>query len=275
MPRKSTIEWTDGTWNPSTGCTKISEGCKFCYAEALAKKLQKIPIEKYRDGFKFTIHPRDLELPLRWTKPQMIFVNSMSDLFHEDMPSWFLFRIFHVMKYADQHIYQILTKRPERMLAFVQEYVRHEGPIPDYVWMGVTVENLKAIPRIYTLRRLPCSVRFISAEPLLESLGPLDLSGIDWVIVGGESGPYHRPMNPEWVREIRDQCQAQGVPFFFKQFGGLRPKSGGKELDGRTWLEYPRGAVDRLHRLRGQTSLQSLDSGALPRSLSELPDSSS
>ena len=259
MPRKSRIEWTDGTWNPSTGCTKVSEGCKFCYAEALCLKLQKIPIEKYRNGFKFTIHPRDLELPLRWTKPQMIFVNSMSDLFHEEMPTWFLSSVFRVMRYADHHIYQILTKRPDRMLAFTQEYVKRHGPIPDYIWMGVTVENRKMIPRIGFLRRAPVEVRFISAEPLLESLGPLDLSGISWVIVGGESGPYHRPMNPEWVREIRDQCQAQGVPFFFKQWGGLRAKSGGKELDGRTWLEYPRGALDRLRRPLDQTSPRTLD----------------
>jgi len=238
-------------------------------------KLQKVPIEKYRDGFKFTIHPRDLELPLRWTKPQMIFVNSMSDLFHEDMPTWFLNRIFRVMTYADQHIYQILTKRPQRMLAFCEQYVSQNGPIPEYVWMGVTVENQRAIPRVGILRRVPVQTRFLSAEPLLESLGPLDLRGISWVIVGGESGPNHRPMNPVWVREIRDQCQAQEIPFFFKQWGGLRAKSGGKELDGRTWLEYPQAAVDKLRRQRGQTVLQSPDSTASPQIPSELPDSSS
>jgi protein gp37 len=165
----------------------------------------------------------------------MIFVNSMSDLFHEEMPDAFLADIFDVMKRADWHVYQVLTKRPQRMLEFVLKC----GRVPDHIWMGVTVEEAAFKNRVDVLRTLPCKVRFVSFEPLIDSVGQLDLSGIAWVIVGGESGPYHRPMNPEWVREIRDQCQAQGVPFFFKQWGGLRPKSGGRLLDGRVWDEYP------------------------------------
>lgn len=235
MVGRTSIEWTDLTWNPSTGCSKVSPGCKNCYAEAFSMRLRRMGLRKYANGFQFAIHPEDLELPLRWKKPRMIFVNSMSDLFHEDMPDSYLKSIFHVMRQADQHIYQVLTKRPHRMLQFVSDY----NPVPDNTWMGVTVENADFRNRIDVLREVPCKTRFVSFEPLIGPVGRLDLQEISWVIVGGESGRNHRPIRPEWVREIRDQCLSTKVPFFFKQWGGPRPKSGGRELDGRIWNDYP------------------------------------
>jgi protein gp37 len=201
---------------------------------------------KYQDGFQFTIHPDALDIPIRWKRSRLIFVNSMSDLFHEEMPTRFLLKVFDSMKAADWHIYQILTKRPQRMLAFTQQYVKDHGPIPDYVWMGVTVEDASCKPRIDLLRQVPVRVRFTSCEPLLSALAPLDLSGISWVIVGGESGPNFRPMNPDWPREVRDECVRQKVPFFFKQWSAVRPKALGRELDEKIWNEYPAGALERL-----------------------------
>jgi protein gp37 len=198
-------------------------------------------LRKYVNGFTFMIHPEELKTPLEWRKPRMIFVNSMSDLFHEEMPCGFLEDVFDVMKRADWHIYQILTKRPERMLKFSLEY----GVVPDHVWMGVTVEEAALRNRIDLLRKVPCKTRFISFEPLIGPVGKLNLSEISWAIVGGESGPNHRPVKAEWVREIREQCVAQGIAFFFKQWGGPRPKSGGRELDGRIWNEYPRTAPSK------------------------------
>jgi protein gp37 len=218
MGSKSVIEWTDATWNPSTGCTKVSSGCVNCYAERKAISLKNRGMRKYQDGFNFRIHPEALNLPLKWREPKMIFVNSMSDLFHEDMPVSFLDSCFDVMEKADWHIYQILTKRPERMFQYVSAHYgfKREVYAPDHIWMGVTVEHGAVKSRIDVLRQVPAKVRFVSFEPLLGPIGQLDLHDIQWIIVGGESGPNHREMNPEWAREIRDQAVAQKVPFLFK-----------------------------------------------------------
>lgn len=225
----TTIEWTDVTWNPTTGCDKVSPGCKNCYAERLVERFP----QSFPQGFRFTLHPERLRQPYRWRKPRRVFVNSMSDLFHEQMPMSFLLEIFKVMRETPQHTYQILTKRHKRLLEL--------DPFIDWppnVWMGVSVENQKYAERIDFLRQTGAKVKFVSCEPLL---GPveLDLRGIDWVIVGGESGPNHRPIDPAWVRSLRDQCQRANVPFFFKQWGGRTSKSGGRLLDGRTWDELP------------------------------------
>jgi protein gp37 len=232
---KSSIEWTDASWNPTTGCTKVSPGCKNCYAQRLAFRLQKMGNPKYRNGFKFTVQRDALDLPLHWKEPRKIFVNSMSDLFHERMPFNYLVGCFEVMKKANWHIYQILTKRPERMQEFVEAY----GEIPEHIWLGTSCEMSLYKKRIAILQNIDVKTRFISFEPLIGPIGKVDLSGISWAIAGGESGPSHRPISPDWVREIRDQCKKQGVAFFFKQWGGHTPKAGGRELDGRTWDEYP------------------------------------
>ncbi len=216
----------------------MSPGCKNCYAERLSDRLRKMGNPKYRRGFKFTIHPNSLELPLTWKSPRKIFINSMSDLFHESMPVGYLNRCFDVMRKADWYVYQILTKRPERMAAFFRDY----DSIPDHIWVGTSVELAMYKTRIDILRGIPARVRFISFEPLLGELGPLNLKGIAWAIVGGESGPGHRPIKAEWVRDIRSQCQDQGVAFFFKQWGGATPKAGGRSLDGQEWNEYPKVA---------------------------------
>jgi protein gp37 len=235
MGDKSPIQWTDATWNPSTGCSKVSPGCKNCYAERLSSRLQKMGNKKYKKGFSFTLHKSAIELPLKWKRSRKIFVNSMSDLFHESMPTDFLTNCFEVMEKANWHVFQILTKRPERMLSFVEDY----GEVPDHVWLGTSVELAMYKSRIETLRKVPVNIRFISFEPLLGPIGAVDLSGISWAIVGGESGPNHRPIDPEWAQEIRDACKAQAVAFFFKQWGGRTPKSGGRVLDGKEWNEYP------------------------------------
>ena len=234
MANRSSIEWTDSTWNPVTGCTKVSPGCKHCYAERMAKRLKAMGHPNYANGFKPTVHEHLLEQPLRWKKPQMIFVNSMSDLFHEDVPSDFIQKIFNVMHQAHWHTFQILTKRSQRLLEMSQ---RLEWPVN--VWMGVSVENDDYVFRVDHLRQTGAHVKFLSLEPLLGPLPDLDLRGIDWVIAGGESGPGARPMKEEWVIEIRDQCQAGNVPFFFKQWGGVRKKRNGRILQGRTWDEFP------------------------------------
>jgi len=226
---RTAIEWTDRTWNPTTGCNKVSPGCKFCYAETITKRFR----GNFPQGFKFTLHPERLKEPLKWRKPSRVFVNSMSDLFHDQMPLAFLKQIFGVMEQAEQHVFQILTKRHERLVElapFLQW--------PDNVWMGVSVETQKYVHRVEYLRQIPAKVRFLSCEPLLGPLN-LDLDGIHWVITGGESGPKHRPIEADWVRSVRDQCQEAGVAFFHKQWGGLRPKSKGRELDGRTYDEMP------------------------------------
>jgi len=230
----SKIEWTESTWNPVTGCTKISAGCLNCYAERMAKRLKAMGQENYRNGFKPTCHPHVLEMPLRWKKPQMIFVNSMSDLFHEQVPEEFIFDIFDVMNKASQHQFQILTKRTERLSKLAPSLRWAEN-----IWMGVTVESADYKGRIDYLRYTSAHIKFLSLEPLLDDLGRLDLNGIDWVIVGGESGPGARPMQIEWVRNIRKQCISQDVPFFFKQWGGTNKKKAGRTLDGKEWNRMP------------------------------------
>jgi protein gp37 len=242
MGDKSAIEWTDATWNPVTGCTKISAGCDNCYAARFAERWRGTSGHPFEAGFDLTLRPDRLEQPLRWKKPRRIFVNSMSDLFHKDVPASFVDQVFDVMWRANWHSFQVLTKRSGRMNDYLWQRFSELpdfGKLPGHVWFGVSVEDAKVKRRIDVLRTIPASVRFLSVEPLIGPLGALDLSGIHWVIVGGESGPGARPMHPDWVREIRDQCIAQNVPFFFKQWGGIRPKSNGRELDGREWNEMP------------------------------------
>jgi protein gp37 len=240
MALGSGIEWTESTWNPVTGCTKVSPGCKHCYAERMAERLQAMGQANYRNGFALTLQPQMLELPLQWKKPQTIFVNSMSDLFHDEVPLAYIQRVFEVMARASWHRFQVLTKRAER-LAEVSGVVDW----PDNVWMGVSVENADYVDRIECLRRTGARVKFLSLEPLLGPLARLDLSGIDWVIVGGESGPGARPMDPAWVTDIRDQCRCAGVAFFFKQWGGKNKKKTGRVLEGRTWDEMPGARLAR------------------------------
>lgn len=234
MAHGSEIEWTESTWNPVTGCDKVSPGCKHCYAERMAERLQAMGQANYRNGFALTLQPHMLELPLRWRKPQTIFVNSMSDLFHEDVPLDYIERVFDVMARAHWHRFQVLTKRSERLAQLSPRL-----PWAENVWMGVSVESARYLSRIDDLRATGAKIRFLSLEPLLGPLAALDLRGVQWVIVGGESGPGARPMDPAWVIEIRDQCQRAGVPFFFKQWGGTNKKRAGRELQGRLWSEMP------------------------------------
>jgi len=234
MGLNSAIEWTESTWNPVTGCTKISPGCRHCYAERMAARLQGMGQPNYARGFKLSLHPQALRLPLTWKKPQMVFVNSMSDLFHEDVPLDFIQKVFDVMRQARRHQFQILTKRSERLLEL--------DPLlawPSNVWMGVTVEQADYAYRIAHLRRTHATLRFLSLEPLLGPIPDLDFDGIHWVVVGGESGPGARPMDPKWAIDLRDQCARARVPFFFKQWGGVNKKKAGRVLDGRTWDEMP------------------------------------
>jgi protein gp37 len=248
---QSRIEWTDATWNPVTGCTKVSAGCDNCYAERLALRLRKMGSRRYRNGFTLTLHPEALELPLHWREPRRIFVNSMSDLFHGGVPTEFIDRVFDVMERARWHQFQVLTKRPGRMAAYItgttpvagelKIATRYPGRrVPENVWLGTSVEDARVVGRVDHLRRIPAPVRFLSCEPLIGPLRDIDLSGIDWVIVGGESGPHHRPIEKEWVRAIRRSCREQRVAFFFKQWGGAMSKSGGRVLDGRTYDQMPR-----------------------------------
>ena len=234
MAQGSGIEWTESTWNPVTGCTKVSPGCKHCYAERMAKRLEAMGQPNYRNGFRLTLQPQVLELPLGWKKPQTIFVNSMSDLFHEDVPLAYIRRVFDVMARAHWHRFQVLTKRADRLaeLSSSLEWTPN-------VWMGVSVETGAYRGRIDELRSTAAQTKFLSLEPLLGPLQGLDLRQIDWVIVGGESGPRSRPMDPEWVLDLRDQCRRADVPFFFKQWGGANKKKTGRLLEGRTWDEMP------------------------------------
>lgn len=234
MGAKSGIEWTEATWNPVTGCTKVSSGCKNCYAERMAKRLKAMGQPNYANGFEVTVHPHVLELSLRWKRPQMVFVNSMSDLFHRAVSSDFISEVFDVMNQAHWHVFQVLTKRSERLnsMGSMLSWV-------DNIWAGVTVENGDYVFRIDDLRDCGAGTKFLSLEPLLGPLPDLDLEGIDWVIVGGESGPGARPMNEDWVVDIRDQCLAQSIPFFFKQWGGVNKKKAGRLLQGRIWGQMP------------------------------------
>jgi protein gp37 len=231
----TTIEWTEATWNPVTGCTKISPGCTHCYAERMARRLKAMGQANYVNGFEVTLQPHMLELPLHWRKPQMVFVNSMSDLFHEDVPLDYIQSVFAVMAEARQHRFQVLTKRSERL--------RELAPLLNWspnVWMGVTVESAEYLSRIDDLRHTPSQMRFLSLEPLLGPMDGLNLRKIDWVIVGGESGPGARPMRLQWVTQIRDQCVSESTPFFFKQWGGPIKKRAGRILEGTTWDQMPR-----------------------------------
>lgn len=234
MVKFSRIEWTEATWNPVTGCTKVSQGCKHCYAERLAKRLKRMGVPRYANGFQLTLHEDLVDLPRKWKRPLMIFVNSMSDLFHERVPEEFIRRVFRTMNECPWHTFQVLTKRSSRLreLAPKLEWTAN-------IWIGVSVENERVLHRIEDLRAVPAQVRFLSCEPLLGPLPNLPLEGIHWVIVGGESGPKARPMEADWVREIREQCRRAGVPFFFKQWGGVRKDLMGRELDGRTYDEMP------------------------------------
>jgi three-Cys-motif partner protein len=239
MSDKSKIEWTDATWNPVRGCDKISPGCKNCYAATFAERFRGVPGHPYEQGFDLLLVPEKLTEPLRWTKPKMIFVNSMSDLFHQDIPDEFVGRVAEVMRVANWHTYQVLTKRSERLRDMLRTDLRQLAAEP-HIWWGVSVENRKhGLPRVDHLRATPAAIRFLSIEPLLEDLGQIDLTGISWVIVGGESGAGARPMREEWVRSIRDQCLKAGVAFFFKQWGGTRKKLTGRKLDGRTYDAMP------------------------------------
>jgi protein gp37 len=234
MAQMSSIEWTDATWNPVSGCSKLSLGCEHCYAQRMAHRLQAMGLPAYANGFAVTLHPEALAAPLCWKKPRMVFVNSMGDLFHEEIPLAFIKKVFAVIAQTPHHTYQVLTKRAERLSALSEKL-----QWPGNLWMGVTVESSSYVPRIQQLLTTPASVKFLSLEPLLGPLPKLPLKGIDWVIVGGESGPGARPMERAWATQVRDQCVRSSVPFFFKQWGGVRKKAAGRSLEGRTWDELP------------------------------------
>lgn len=239
MSSQSAIEWTDATWNPVRGCTKISPGCKQCYAEVFAERFRGVPGHAYEDGFDLRLVPEKLPEPLRWKEPRMIFVNSMSDLFHPEIPDDYIFQVAQVMSLASWHVFQVLTKRSERLMRLLRGSLARFAAIPN-IWWGVSVENKKhGVPRIAHLQAADATVRFLSVEPLLEDLGRLDLKGISWIIVGGESGHGARPIRKEWVLSLRDQCRSSNVPFFFKQWGGVRKSENGRSLDGRTYDEFP------------------------------------
>lgn len=234
MSLNSSIEWTDATWNPVTGCVEVSPGCDHCYARTFAERFRGVTGHPYEQGFDLRLWPSRLEYPLHWRKPRRIFVNSMSDLFHKDVPDEFVRQVFSVMSRASWHNFQVLTKRPQRLARLASTL-----PWPSHIWIGTSIESDEFVWRADYLRQVPAPIRFISAEPLLGPLPSLQLAGIQWLITGGESGPGHRPCDPDWVRSLRDRCQQAGVAFFHKQWGGRTPKAGGRELDGHTWDEYP------------------------------------
>ncbi len=238
---QSSIEWTEMTWNPVTGCTKISAGCKYCYAEVMAKRLQAMGIEKYKHAFKLALHEDALQIPYTWKKQKVVFVNSMSDLFHKDVPLSFIQKVFKTMKENPQHTFQVLTKRADRLLELHEQL-----PWPHNIWMGVSVEDKRVMHRIDELSQTNARTKFLSCEPLIGELPNLDLTNIDWVIVGGESGRKARPMNEDWVLDIMDQCQKADVAFFFKQWGGTNKKKTGRLLKGRTYDEMPEFDMDEL-----------------------------
>ncbi len=240
MAETSAIEWTEATWNPVTGCDPVSPGCAHCYAKTFAERWRDVPGHPYEQGFDLRLWPQRLDHPLRWRRPRMIFVNSMSDLFHEEVPFEFIERVFAIVERCPQHTFQVLTKRHERLLELAPRLHWHPN-----LWIGVSIENRRFVHRADCLRRVDAAVRFISAEPLLGPLDGLDLDGIDWLIAGGESGPGHRRIDGAWVRQLRDQCEAAGVAFFFKQWGGRTSKTGGRLLDDRTWDEMPVPATER------------------------------
>lgn len=234
MSDRSAIEWTDATWNPVTGCTQVSPGCDHCYALTFAERFRGVAGHPYEQGFDLRFWPQRLDLPMKWKRPRRIFVNSMSDMFHSDVPDSYIRAVFDTMVAADWHIFQVLTKRAGRLARLAPTL-----PWPEHIWVGVSVEMNRFAWRVDYLRQVPAAVRFISAEPLLGSLDKIPLNDIDWVITGGESGPRHRPCEHAWVAQLRDRCLTQETAFFHKQWGGRTPKSGGRELDGRTWDETP------------------------------------
>jgi protein gp37 len=243
MANLTAIEWTDATWNPVTGCTKITAGCDHCYAERFSERFRGTPGHPFKNGFDLTLRPERLEQPLAWRKPRMIFVNSMSDLFHKKIPAEFLSRVFDTMEQANWHIYQVLTKRSSLLQRFTLERYSNRKA-PPHIWFGVSVEDEQATARIGHLRKANASIRFLSIEPLIAPMGKLNLDGIHWVIVGGESGPHARPMKQEWAVDIRDQCVAARIAFFFKQWGGRSPKSSGRLLEGEEWNQFPTKTSD-------------------------------
>lgn len=238
MADNSHIEWTDATWNPVSGCTKISAGCDHCYAERISERFRGVKDHPFEFGFDLALKPHRLDQPLRWKKPRMIFVNSMSDLFHKKIPTEYIDRVFGVMEAANQHVYQVLTKRSSLLRNYVNARYRNARP-PGHIWFGVSIESPNELVRLKHLDQTQAPIKFVSFEPLLERIGAVDLAHLSWAIVGGESGPGARPMKPEWVRELRDQCVSQDVAFFFKQWGGRTPTAKGNEIDGRQWLEFP------------------------------------
>jgi protein gp37 len=241
MSQATKIEWTESTWNPVRGCTKVSPGCKNCYAEAFAERWRGVPGHPYENGFDLRLIPEKLREPLTWKRPRRIFVNSMSDLFHPEVPDEYIHSVFAIMRQASRHTFQVLTKRSERLCQLAEKLTW-----PPNVWQGVSVENEHYLFRVRHLQQVPAAIRFLSVEPLLGPISFLPLGGISWVIVGGESGSRHRCVDPLWVREIRDQCVHARVAFFFKQWGGNRPKSGGRDLDGREWNQMPLAQRDHL-----------------------------
>jgi protein gp37 len=237
MSEQSAIEWTEATWNPVTGCDQVSPGCAHCYAKTFAERWKGVPGHPYEQGFALRLWPQRLDHPLKWRKPRFIFVNSMSDLFHERVPDEYIARVFEVMSRADHHVFQVLTKREDRLVELAPDL-----PWPENVWMGVSIENRRFVHRADALRVVPAAIRFVSAEPLLGPLEGLDLRAIDWLIAGGESGPRHRRVDEAWLTSLRDRCQKEGVAFFFKQWGGRWPKQGGRLLEGREWNAMPQSA---------------------------------
>ena len=247
MAENSAIEWTDTTWNPVTGCSKISAGCDNCYAARFSERFRGVPNHPFESGFDLTLRPERLLQPVGWKRPRMVFVNSMSDLFHKEIPTSHISAVFDTMEKASQHTYQVLTKRSSLLQKFINtRYQTH--PAPQHIWLGVSVEDEKATTRIAHLQAANAGVRFLSIEPLLAPVGRLDLSGISWVIVGGESGPGARPMDARWVISIRNQCVKAGVAFFFKQWGGFSPKAGGRLLEGKEWNQFPGRRTAQKHR---------------------------
>ena len=238
MADNSSIEWTNATWNPVTGCSKLSPGCDNCYAERFSERFRGVPAHPFEHGFDLRLRPHRVTQPLDWKKPKMVFVNSMSDLFHKQIPRKYIEAVFDTMERANWHVFQVLTKRSSLMRNFINDRYK-DKMVPEHIWLGTSVEDRMRRSRIEHLRNTNARVRFLSIEPLIGDPGDLELDGIDWVIVGGESGPRARPMQLEWARSVRDQCIEQDIPFFFKQWGGFRPKSGGRELDGETWSEFP------------------------------------
>jgi len=239
MALGTSIEWTDATWNPVSGCTKIARGCDNCYAERIAERFRGVKGHPFENGFDLTFRPHKVREPVSWRSPKRIFVNSMSDLFHKDIPKTFVDSVFDTMERANWHVFQVLTKRSSLMRRYVNERYRDRFA-PQHIWLGVSVEDRRSLVRLIHLKQARATVRFVSFEPLLEDLERIDLSGVHWAIAGGESGPLARPLRAEWVRTIRDQCRSQRVAFFFKQWGGTTSKAGGNKLDGRQWLQYPR-----------------------------------